>query len=410
MARQSHKLTTRAVSAAKRPGLHSDGGGLYLQVARGGSKSWLFRFMLRRKSRDMGLGGIDVVSLSEAREKALEARKLVKAGIDPIDARKAQRAQYAVDAASGRTFQDCAEKYIASHEKGWRNPKHRAQWRNTLATYAFPVFGDVPVDAVDTAMVTEVIEPIWATKTETATRVRGRIEAILDWAKARSYRAGENPARWRGHLENLLPKARSVRKVKHHPALPYEDIATFTKLLREREGVSARGLEFLILTAARPEEVTNARWDEVTLDKAEWTIPGERMKSGVVHRVPLSDAAVVVLRDMETLRTCDFVFPGQRDGRSLWTDALRRLLERMGHAGLTSHGFRSTFRDWAAERTAFPGEVAEAALAHTVGDKVEAAYRRGDLFDKGRKIMDTWAEYCAEGPKSGVVEFRRTPA
>ncbi|MDP7289812.1 MAG: site-specific integrase, partial [Phycisphaerae bacterium] len=242
------------------------------------------------------------------------------------------------------------------------------------------------------------------------TRVRGRIEAILDWAKARSYRAGENPARWRGHLENLLPKARSVRKVKHHPALPYEDIATFTKLLREREGVSARGLEFLILTAARPEEVTNARWDEVTLDKAEWTIPGERMKSGVVHRVPLSDAAVVVLRDMETLRTCDFVFPGQRDGRSLWTDALRRLLERMGHAGLTSHGFRSTFRDWAAERTAFPGEVAEAALAHTVGDKVEAAYRRGDLFDKGRKIMDTWAEYCAEGPKSGVVEFRRTPA
>jgi integrase len=410
MARQTQKLTTRAVSAAKRRGLHSDGGGLYLQIARGGSKSWLYRFMLRRKSRDMGLGGIDVVSLSEARETALAARKLVKAGIDPIDNRKAQRAQLAVDAVSGRTFKDCAEKYIASHEKGWRNPKHRDQWRNTLTTYAYPIFGDVSVGAVDTAMVTEVIEPIWATKTETATRVRGRIEAVLDWAKARGYRAGENSARWRGHLENLLPKASKVRKVKHHAALPYEDIATFTKALREREGVSARGLEFLILTAARPGEVTNATWDEVNLDKAEWTVPSERMKSGVVHRVPLSLAAVAVLRDMDKVRTSDFVFPGQRDGRPLWTDALRRLLERMGHGGLTSHGFRSTFRDWAAERTGVPGDVAEAALAHTVGNKVEAAYRRGDLFDKRRRLMDMWAEYCAEGPKGGVLEFRRTPA
>jgi integrase len=315
-----------------------------------------------------------------------------------------------VDAVSGRTFQDCADKYIASHEKGWRNPKHRAQWRNTLSTYAYPVFGDVPVDAVDTAMVTEVIEPIWATKTETATRVRGRIEAILDWAKARGYRSGENPARWRGHLENLLPKASKVRKVKHHAALPYEDAATFTKALREREGVSARALEFQILTAARPGEATNTQWSEVNLDKAEWTVPGERMKSGVVHRVPLSLAAVAVLRDMDKVRTSDFVFPGQRDGRPLWTDALRRLLERMGHGGLTSHGFRSTFRDWAAERTSVPGDVAEAALAHTVGNKVEAAYRRGDLFDKRRRLMDMWAEYCAEGPKGGVLEFRRTPA
>ncbi|MFP6741452.1 MAG: integrase arm-type DNA-binding domain-containing protein [Alphaproteobacteria bacterium] len=214
MARQTRNLTARAVSAATRSGLHSDVSGLYLQVARGGSKSWLYRFMLRRISRDMGLGGIDVVSRSEARERALAARRLVKDGIDPIDARKAQRAQRAVDAVSVRTFKFCAEQYIASHEKGWRNPKHRDQWRNTLSTYAYPVFGDVPVDAVDTAMVTEVIEPIWATKTETATRVRGRIEAILDWAKARGYRSGENPARWRGHLENLLPKASKVRKVR----------------------------------------------------------------------------------------------------------------------------------------------------------------------------------------------------
>ena len=406
MARQTNRLTVRGITAENRPGMYADGGGLYLQVARGGSKSWVCRFMLRRKSRDMGLGGIDVVSLAEARERALAARKLVKDGIDPIDARKAQRAQYAVDAVSGRTFEDCANKYIASHEKGWRNPKHRDQWRNTLTTYAYPVCGDVPVDAVDTAMVTEVIEPIWATKTETATRVRGRIEAILDWAKARGYRSGENPARWRGHLENLLPKASKVRKVKHHAALPYEDVSTFTKALRASAGVSARALEFQILTAARPGEVTNAQWSEINLDKAEWTIPGDRMKSGEQHRVPLSPAAVAVLRDMDKVRTSDFVFPGQRDGRPLWTDALRRLLERMGHGGLTSHGFRSTFRDWAAERTAFPGEVAEAALAHTVGNKVEAAYRRGDLFDKRRRLMDAWAGYCAEGPQGDVVQFK----
>ena len=408
MSRQTNKLTARAVAAVKLPGLYSDGGGLYLQVARGGSKSWVYRFMLRRRSRDMGLGGIDVVSLAEAREKALEARRLVKAGIDPVEKRRAQRTRNAADAVASLTFRECAEKFIASHEKGWRNPKHRAQWRNTLATYAFPVFGDVPVDAVDTAMVTEVIEPIWSTKTETATRLRGRIEAILDWAKAREYRTGENPARWRGHLENLLPKASKVRKVKHHAALPYEDIATFTKALRERDGVSARGLEFLILTAARPGEVTGARWDEVDLDKEEWTVSGERMKSGVMHRVPLSPAAVAVLREMETMRVNDFVFPGQRGAQPLWSDALRRLLERMGHAGLTTHGFRSTFRDWAAERTAFPGEVAEAALAHTVGNKVEAAYRRGDLLDKWRKLMEAWAAFCDHGPEGGVVQFRRT--
>ncbi len=411
MARQTEKLTVRGVAAEDRPGMYSDDRGLYLQVARGGSKSWIYRFMLRGRSRDMGLGGIDVVTLAEARDSALEARKLVKAGIDPIENRSARRAQQqAVDAASARTFRDCAENFITSHEKGWRNPKHRAQWRNTLATYAFPVFGDVPVDAVNTAMVTEVIEPIWATKTETATRLRGRIEAILDWAKARGYRTGENPARWRGHLENLLPKASKVRKVKHHAALPYEDIAAFTKALRGRDGVAAYGLEFVILTAARPGEVTGARWDEVNLEKAVWTIPGDRMKSGDEHRVPLSPSAVAVLREMEKVRMSDFVFPGQRDGQPLWTDALRRLLERMGHAGLTTHGFRSTFRDWAAERTAYPGEVAEAALAHTVGNKVEAAYRRGDLFDKRRKLMEAWAAYCDQEPEGDVVGFRRTMA
>jgi len=410
MARQANKLTVRAVAAANQHGLYSDGNGLYLAVARGGSKSWIYRYMLRRRARDMGLGGVDVVSLAEAREKALEARKLVKAGVDPIDARNAERARQAVDAASSLTFQQCAERYIASHEKGWRNAKHRAQWSNTLATYAYPAFGDVPVDAVDTGMVMEVIEPLWASKTETASRVRGRIEAVLDWAKALGYRSGENPARWRGHLANLLPPRDKVRRVKHHAALPYDGMAEFMAALRERDAVTARALEFQILTAARPGEAVGAKWDEIDLDKAEWVIAAERMKTEVEHRVPLSEAAVAVLREMEKMRVSGYVFPGQRDGRPLWTDAMRRLLERMGHAGLTSHGFRSTFRDWAAERTAFPGDVAEAALAHVVGNKVEAAYRRGDLFDKRRKLMEAWAAYCAEGPKGGVVEFRRTTA
>ncbi len=327
---------------------------------------------------------------------------------DPIDARNAERARQAVDAATSLTFQQCAERYIASHEKGWRNAKHRAQWSNTLATYAYPAFGDVPVDAVDTGMVMEVIEPLWASKTETASRVRGRIEAVLDWAKALGYRSGENPARWRGHLANLLPPRDKVRRVKHHAALPYDGMAEFMAALRERDAVTARALEFQILTAARPGEAVGAKWDEIDLDKAEWVIAAERMKTEVEHRVPLSEAAVAVLREMEKMRVSGYVFPGQRDGRPLWTDAMRRLLERMGHAGLTSHGFRSTFRDWAAERTAFPGDVAEAALAHVVGNKVEAAYRRGDLFEKRRRLMDAWAAYCAEGPRGDVVEFRRT--
>ena len=409
MARHGYRLTVRGVAAKSRPGMYSDGGGLYLQVARGGSKSWIYRFMLHGRSRDMGLGGIDVVLLAEAREKALEARKVVKAGTDPIEHRNVRQAQAAVDAATAKTFRYCAESYIEGHKGEWKNAKHQSQWRNTLETYAYPIFGDVPVNVVDTAMVTRAIEPIWTTKTETATRLRGRIEAVLDWAKVREYRTGENPARWRGHLSNLLPKPSKVSKVKHHAALPYSDMYAFTKALREREAIAARGLEFLILTAARPGEVTGARWDEVDIDKAVWTIPGDRMKAGEEHRVPLNPSAVAVLRTMEKVRISDYVFPGQRDGRPLWTDAMRRLLERMGHAGLTSHGFRSTFRDWTAERTAFPREVAEAALAHSNGNKVEKAYQRGDLFDKRRKLMDDWATFCSQPPTEmgkTVVSFR----
>ena len=277
MVRQIQQLTARSVAAAIKPGLYSDGLGLYLQVARGGSKSWIYRYMLRGRSHDMGLGGVDVVSLSESRELALEARKLVKAGLDPIEERRAQRARQAVDAASMLTFADCADRYINSHEKAWKNPKHRQQWRNTLETYVFPIFGCLPVDAVDTGMVVQVIEPIWTAKTETTSRVRGRKESVLDWAKARGFRSGENPARWRGHLSNLLPKPDKVRRVKHHAALHYDDVPAFMQALRKRDAVTARGLEFLILTAARAGEVVGAQWDDIDLVKVTWVIPGERM-------------------------------------------------------------------------------------------------------------------------------------
>ncbi len=323
MARQTNRLTARSVAGAKEPGMYPDGNGLYLQVAKGGSKSWIFRYMLRDKARHMGLGGIDTVSLSEARMKRDLNRKLVKDGTDPIKARKDERRAHALQEASSMTFAECADRLIAAHEAGWRNAKHRQQWRNTLATYAYPVFGDVPVDAIDTGHVMQAIEPIWTKKTKTASRVRGRIEAVLDWAKARGYREGENPARWRGHLSNLLPKQSKISSVKHHEALPYDQMAAFMKTLRERGGSAARALELLILTAARPGEVVGAKWDEIDLDSEMWTVPAERMKSNREHRVPLSGPAVTALRQIAEARISDYVFPGQSGKRPLCTDSLR---------------------------------------------------------------------------------------
>ncbi len=407
MGRQIHKLAARTVATVRKPGMHGDGGGLYLQVAKGGTKSWVYRFMLRGQSRDMGLGSADLVSLSEARDLALQARKLVKSGTDPIEARKARQRQEALKAAATLTFAECATAYIKAHEAGWRNKKHRQQWHNTLDTYAFPIFGNLPVDAIDTGLVTQAIEPIWTTKTETASRLRGRIEAVLDWAKTRGHRSGENPARWRGHLENLLPKKGKVREIKHHIALPYQDIYGFIKALRERDAIAARALEFLILTAARPSEVVGATWDEFNTGKAVWTVPGSRMKSEKEHRVPLPDAAMVILRKMEKGRFSSYVFPGQNAERPLSTDSFLRLMERMDHPDLTSHGFRSTFRDWASEETNFARETAEAALAHTIGDKVEEAYRRGDLFSKRRKMMEAWAAYCDLEATGEIVPIGR---
>jgi integrase len=406
MARTIGKLTALAVDRAKRRGYYGDGGGLFLQVSASGAKSWVFRFKEFGRLREMGLGPTHTVSLAEARQKALECRKLRLDGCDPIEIRKAGRAQARLDAAKAMTFKECAESYIASHKAGWRNPKHAAQWPATLGTYVYPVFGGLPVQAVDVGLVMRALEPIWTAKPETAGRVRGRVESVLDWATSRGYRQGENPARWRGHLENLLPKKAKVHRVEHHAALPYAEIGTFMAELHLQEGIAARALGFAILTVARTGEVIGARWSEIDLESRLWAVPAERMKGGRVHRVPLSEATIAVLDAMKTIRHGDCVFPGGRAGGPISNMAMTMTLRRMGRGDLTVHGFRSSFRDWAAERTGFPAEVAEMALAHAVSDKVEAAYRRGDLFQKRRQLMDAWARYCvAPAPAGKVVSF-----
>jgi integrase len=400
-ARVIGKLTTIRVQQARRRGLYGDGGGLFLQVSPSGTKSWVFRFKEGGKLRVMGLGPAHTVSLADARDKARECRGLRLEGKDPIDDRKAVRAHAKLDAAKAITFKECAESYIAAHKAGWRNSKHAAQWPATLGAYVYPHFGALSVQGVDVGLVMKALEPIWTEKPETASRVRGRVEAIIDWATARGYRRGENPARWRGHLENLLPRRSKVSRVEHHAALPYPEIGAFMTQLRRQEGVGPRALEFAIMASARTGEVIGARWSEINLAERLWTIPAERMKAGREHRVPLTDAMLVIVEKMGTIRAGEFVFPGGKRGRPLSSMALLMTLRRMGRGDLTVHGFRSTFRDWAAESTAFPAEVAEMALAHTVGDKV-AAYRRGDLFQKRRQIMEAWARFC-DAPAAGEV-------
>jgi integrase len=389
-------LTALRVARARRPGMYADGGGLYLQITDGGA-SWVYRYMLAGRAREMGLGPRALFDLSEARAKALDARRLRHQGIDPIEQRRAERLQAQLDAAKAVTFKQCAERYIAAHRAGWRNSKHAAQWEATLATHAEAI-GSLPVQAIDTALVLKCLEPIWTTKPETASRVRGRIENVLDWAKVRGYRTGENPARWRGHLDKLLPARSKVRKVEHHAALPYAELPGFVVALREQEGIAARALEFAILTAARTGETTGARWSEFDLLDKLWTVPAKRMKAQREHRIPLCARALAILQEMQSHRHADdgFVFPGGKSDCPLSNMAFLMLLRRMGRGDLTAHGFRSSFRDWCAERTNFPSEVAEMALAHVVSGKVEAAYRRGDLFDKRRKLMEAWAGYCAQ--------------
>jgi integrase len=394
------KLTALTVQCAG-TGMHGDGDGLYLQV-KGDARSWIFRYTLNGKTRDLGLGSAKAIPLKRARELAQAASALRAEGIDPIEHRRAKRLGASLEAAKALTFKDAATAFIAGHRAGWRNTKHAAQWESTLAAYVFPVFGDLSVAAIDTTLVLKAIEPIWTAKPETASRVRGRIEAILDWATTRGDRAGENPGRWRGHLRYTLPAPTKVRRVKHHASLPYNEITAFMASLRARDSISARCLEFTILTAARTSEVIGATWSEIDRDHAVWTIPANRMKAGKEHRVPLSGRAVDILRELQrdpapwgasssSFGPTDPVFA--RAGKHLSNMALLKMLALAGRDDLTVHGFRSTLRTWAAERTTFPREVIEAALAHVVGNRVEAAYQRGDLFDKRRRLMDAWAEF-----------------
>lgn len=358
--------------------------------------------MLNGQARQMGLGSVDTFSLKEARERARQARQLVADGVDPIDTRNAKKVSANAEDAKRVTFREAAERYIKAHSAGWRNAKHADQWTSTIKTYAEPIIGDLDVGAVETAHIVNILEPIWTTKTETASRVRGRIECVLDWATARKFRKGENPARWRGHLDKLLPARSKVRTVRHPPALPYTALGGFVERLRGLDSVSARALEFTILTAARTGEAIGARRDEIDLVGKVWTIPGARMKSGRGHRVPLSEPAVALLKALP--REGDHVFPGAKADKPLSNMAMLELLRGMdGTDELTVHGFRSTFRDWAAEQTNFPRDIAEAALAHVIGDKTEAAYRRGDALEKRRKLMIAWAKFCGEKPATGNV-------
>jgi integrase len=403
MARQVAKLTALAVTRTTVPGYYSDGAGLWLQVSGSGSKSFVFRFTRAGKTREMGLGPAHTVSLTEARAKAREARVLLLEGRDPIDTRQAAKLAAALAEARVLSFDQCAAAYIAAHRGGWANAKHAAQWEATLHTYASPVIGALPVNEVDTPLVVKVLSPIWLTKTETATRLRGRIESILDWATVSGHRAGENPARWKGHLDKLLAPPRKVAKVEHHPALPWQELGAFMAALRAREGVAARAVEFAILTAARSGEVRGATWAEIDLDAGLWVIPGERMKAKVEHRVPLSSAARALLAAMP--RVGALVFPGAIAGRPLSDMSLTAVLRRMERADITVHGFRSTFRDWCSESVAnsFPREVCEHALAHSLPDKVEAAYRRGDLIQKRTILMEAWADFCAVIPTAANI-------
>jgi integrase len=403
------KLTASGVANKREPGRYGDGDGLWLEVATSQRRAWFLRYMRNGKARTMGLGDADDVSLKQAREKAADARKLLGNGIDPIEHRRAAREVETAAQAKQTTFAEAAQQYIAGHEAGWRNPKHRQQWRNTLTTYAEPVLGNLPVGAVGTEQVLKVLNPIWSSRPETASRVRGRIEQVLSYSIARGWRDGPNPAVWRGHLQLMLPAKGKVRAVEHHAALDWREAPAFMVELRKRNSFGARSLEFLILTAVRSGEVRGATWDEFDLAGSTWTIPAARMKAARPHRVPLSEPALGILQAMAKLKDgSGLVFLGQKHGAQLSDMTLTAVLRRMGRNDLTAHGFRSTFRDWAAENTHHPNHVVELALAHAIGDKVEAAYRRGDLFEKRQALMADWALYLL-GTSLHVADTKPPP-
>lgn len=407
MPRKAKELSALEVKRLVQPGMHAVGTvpGLHLQVLPSGGRTWVLRVTVgdqpgsgKQRRREVGLGGYPEVSLAVAHEKARAMREQLKVGIDPIAEKVAARSALRAAAAAAITFEEAAKQYIAAHESGWRNDKHGDQWRNTLRVHAEPVLGKLIVSDIRVAHVLKVLEPIWQKKTETATRVRGRIEKILDWAKGRGYRSGDNPAAWKGNLQAQLPQPKAIAKVEHHPALPFTQIGPFMERLRKQEGMGARALDFTILTAARSGEVRGATWAEIDLEEAVWTVPGERMKAGKEHRVPLSPVAVALLKRLPRTDGVDFVFPAPRGGQ-LSDMTLTAVLRRM-EVPVTVHGMRSTFRDWAAEHTEYPREVAEMALAHSISNAVEAAYRRGDLFDKRRNLMNDWTKYCGTVPKA----------
>ena len=416
MARQLAKLSALQVTKLTKPGLYGDGGGLTLQITTAGAKSWLFRYMVDGKAYGMGLGPTHTVSLAEARVKALEARKLLVEGKNPLTVKAEQKTAAALERARMMTFDQCASAYIDAHKASWKNEKHRDQWTNTLATYASPIFGNLPVAEIDTGLVVKCLSPIWQDKTETATRLRGRIESVLGWATTSGYRAGENPARWKGHLENLLATINKGSRVQNHPSLPWQRIGEFMLAIKQRHGVAARAVEFCILTACRSGEVRGAQWCEFDFAEKVWTIPAARMKARREHQVPLSDAALAILttmRSTEAIMTGEtpdvtsqrFVFAGTKK-QELSDMSLTAVLRRMNSDeakpiwvdangnGVTVHGFRSTFRMWAAETTAYPREVAEHVLAHQLPDAVERAYQRGTQFAKRKALMTEWSTFC----------------
>ncbi|GGC79537.1 tyrosine-type recombinase/integrase [Vreelandella lutescens] len=392
------KLTTKGVQKLVResnPGMTNDGDGLYLKIGKGAGASWIYRFRWNGKLRDMGLGSFADCSLSEARVVAAEQRKLVKQGIDPLAARE----QKSDPVAGPVTFTHCAARYIQSHRRSWRNAKHARQWVSTLKTYARPVIGNLPVENVTTQDILKVLTPIWTVKNETAKRVQGRIENVLDYAAAHEYRDPVNPARWRGHLDKLLAKPSRVQKVTHHPAMPYDEVAIFVSSIQAYNSVSSKALQFLILTTTRTSEVLNAEWHEIDMGKATWLIPAARMKANREHRVPLSKQAMDLLHSLQRVRGNNFLFPGMKVGRPLSNMSLLQFMRGLGYGpsgekgNYVPHGFRSSFRDWTGEVTSYPRDVAEMALAHTIENKVEAAYRRGDLFEKRRQMMQGWADF-----------------
>jgi integrase len=412
-------LTVRRVERTTKPGRYGDGNGLWLQVVNARNRSWLFRWQRGGREKTMGLGPVHTLTLDEAREKARECRKLLLEGVDPLEHRNTERAARAAAKMRAISFKEAAESYHRDHADKWKNRKHAAQFISTLRQYTFGILGALSVAEIDRPLIIRVLEqpvaaergypagPFWKARPETASRVRGRIEMVLSWATGRGYRAGENPAAW-APLKDVLPKRDDVAKVQHHAAMAWHDVPAFMAEFGHRQGTAARALEFLVLTAARTGEITGARWDEINLADKLWAIPAGRMKAGKEHRVPLSERAVGILHELPS-EDSGFVFIGPRDGCGLSNMALTAVLRRMGRGDVTVHGFRSAFRDWAAECSNFPNHVVEQALAHTISDKVERAYRRGELLAKRRQLMEAWAKYCTSStPAGAVVPLRRT--